>query len=207
MAQKKYGMVIDLKRCVGCHTCAVACKLENNVPLGMFWNRIETIGGPHMDTPKGEYPYLEMSHLPLACQHCENAPCVKVCPVGATYKAEDGRTLIDYERCIGCRYCMSACPYNVRVFNWQEPKKIPSHDVGSADTPQRKRGVVEKCSMCEQRTNKGELPFCVESCPQRARHFGDLNDPTSEVSRLIRERKAERLLEDKGTKPQVYYIR
>ncbi|GAB6171373.1 4Fe-4S dicluster domain-containing protein [Paradesulfitobacterium aromaticivorans] len=204
---KKYGMVIDLKRCIGCHTCEIACKLENDVPMGMYWNRILTEGGKYMDTPKGEYPNVQRGYLPLACQHCENAPCVKVCPVAATYKSEDGRVLIDYERCIGCRYCMAACPYNVRVFNWQEPVRIPDFDYGSADTPKRKRGIVEKCSFCEQRVNKGEQPFCVEVCPARARHFGDLNDPSSEVAQLVRSRKGEQLLEDKGTKPQVYFLR
>lgn len=175
--------------------------------MGMFWNRILTEGGKQMDTPKGEYPYVQRGYLPVACQHCENAPCVKVCPVGASYKSEDGRTLIDYDRCIGCRYCMAACPYNARVFNWQEPVRLPDHDYGSADTPKRTRGIVEKCSFCEQRVNKGEQPFCVEVCPARARHFGDLNDSTSEVAQLVRTRKGEQLLENKGTKPQVYYVR
>jgi len=203
----RYGMTIDLKRCIGCHTCAVGCKLENNVPMGMAWNRILTKGGPHMDTPQGEYPYVEMEYVPLACQHCENAPCVKVCPVGASFKTEDGRILIDYDRCIGCRYCMTACPYNARVFNWQKAVRIPEHDTGSAETPKRSVGVVEKCSFCEQRLAKGEEPFCVTVCPARARKFGDLDDPESEVSKLIRTRDAEQLLEDKGTRPNVYYLR
>lgn len=207
LVAKKYGMVIDLRRCIGCHTCAIACKLENNVPMGLFWNRVLTRGGPGLDIPEGSYPYLKREYLPVACQHCENAPCVKVCPVGATYKDPDGRVLIKYDRCIGCRYCMTACPYNARVFNWQEPLRIPGHSYGSQGVPDRKRGVVEKCSFCQQLVDAGGEPFCVTCCPARARKFGDLNDPESEVSRLLRERPAERLLEDRGTRPQVYYLR
>ncbi|TDA70259.1 MAG: 4Fe-4S dicluster domain-containing protein [Clostridia bacterium] len=207
MAERKLGMTVDLKRCIGCQTCAVACRMQNNVPMGMLWNRVLTDGGEHLDRARGTYPYLTKSWLPLACQHCENAPCVKVCPVGATYKREeDGLVLIDYDKCIGCRYCMAACPYNVRVFNWKEPVRQPGHDYGDAKVPKRRKGIVEKCSFCVERVHQGAEPMCVLCCPAKARKFGDLNDPDSEVSTLIRRRRTKQLLEDKGTRPQVYYL-
>ncbi|MDR7867399.1 MAG: 4Fe-4S dicluster domain-containing protein [Sporomusaceae bacterium] len=202
---KKLGMTIDLKRCMGCHTCALGCKMQNNVPMGMLWNRILTDGGEDVDTARGEFPHLHKSWMPLACLHCENAPCVKVCPVGATYRDEDGRVLINYDRCIGCRYCMAACPYNVRVFNWQNPVREPGHSYGEA--PARPKGVMEKCTLCVERTSKGQEPRCVEVCPAKARKFGDLNDPNSDVSQAIRERGGQQLLAEKGTKPQIYYLR
>lgn len=201
----KLGITIDQGRCIGCHTCAVACKAQNNVPMGMLWNRILTEGGDGLDCSKGVYPNLIKKWRPVACQHCENAPCVKVCPVGATYKAPDGRVLINYDRCIGCRYCMSACPYNARVFNWQEPVRQPDFIYG--DAPARPLGVVEKCSMCKERTDQNLEPACVVACPAKARKFGDLDDPNSEVSRLIREKESYQLLGDLGTKPQIQYLR
>lgn len=201
----KLGMTIDLKRCMGCHTCALACKMQNNVPMGMLWNRILTDGGENVDSARGEFPHLSKSWLPLACQHCENAPCVKVCPVGATYRDQDGRILVHYDRCIGCRYCMAACPYNARVFNWQAPVREPGFSYG--DAPARPKGVVEKCSLCVERTSKGKEPACVEVCPAKARIFGDLDDPNSAVAKAVRTRGGQQLLAEKGSKPQVYYLR
>lgn len=207
--RKRWGMVIDLDRCIGCWTCAVGCKQENNVGLGLWWNRILTIGGDRMDTPAGEYPNLKMAFQPTMCFHCDNPPCVKVCPVEATYKRDDGIVMMDYDRCIGCRYCMVACPYNNRSFNWQRPRQVPDDAevrIGAAEVPPRPRGVVEKCTFCYHRVDQGKQPFCVEVCPARARFFGDLNDPESEVSQLIRTNPTYRVFEEKGTEPSVYYI-
>jgi molybdopterin-containing oxidoreductase family iron-sulfur binding subunit len=202
----RYAMVIDLARCVGCQTCAIQCKLENNVPLGLAWNRVLTMGGQQIDTPKGTFPNLEMYHVPLACQHCEDPPCVKVCPVGCCYQRPDGIVLIKYEQCIGCRYCIAACPYGVRVFNWGDPQHVPDFPIGNAEVPVRPRGVVEKCTFCVHRVDRGLDPACVASCPARARFFGDVNDPESEVSKLIRERSGYQLLPEIGTDPHVYFL-
>lgn len=206
--KKHLVMAIDLKRCIGCNTCALACKVENNVPNGIWWNRVLTIGGEEMDTPAGVYPNLEMQYLTLACQHCENAPCVKVCPVGATFKREeDGVVMQDYDRCIGCRYCMVACPYTgVRQFNWQAPEYEVDFAVGGDGVPVHQKGTVEKCTFCAHRLVQNLLPACIEICPARARHFGDLNDPDSEVSKLLRERSHFQLLAEKGTSPSVYFL-
>ena len=222
--EKRWAMVIDQNRCIGCWTCAVACKEINNLPLGFWWNRIltappsETAAAPaseNIDVPAGKFPELTLAYQPTACQHCQDAPCVKVCPVGATYRRDDGVILIDYERCIGCRYCIAACPYGVRVFNWGDKKYAEDFVVGVTEdyrsegrlvsTPERPRGVVEKCMLCVERIDVGELPFCVEACPVGARIFGDLNDPTSEVSKRVNKEGAERLLDDLGTEPDVFY--
>lgn len=177
-----------------------------------------------MDTASGTFPNVARNYLPLACQHCENAPCVKVCPVGATYKRQsDGVVLIDYERCIGCRYCMAACPYGVRTFNWGNPEYASGIDFPLGHqgkhidpdptsgpnrlvyTPSRPKGVVEKCSFCVQRIDQSKQPFCVECCPQRARVFGDLDDPTSQISQSIAGTGATQLLPELGTSPKVYF--
>lgn len=208
MATQRLGMIVDTKRCVGCSTCAMMCKSENNEPEGIWWNRVLTIGGEHLTTPSGTYPNLTMENLTVSCQHCNNPACVKVCPVGATYKDEEtGVVRQDYDKCIGCRMCMSACPYTgVRSFNWEEPKYPIGIDTGDADVPKHQKHVVEKCTMCWHRLAKGLQPACIEVCPGRARHFGDFNDPDSKVSRLIREREHMQLLPEMGTNPSVYYL-
>jgi len=217
-------MVIDLSRCVGCQSCAVGCKVENNEPLGIWWNRVLTVGGKEIDQPSGNFPNVQMNYLPLACQHCDNAPCVKVCPVTATYKRSDGTVQVDYGRCIGCRYCMAACPYGVRAFNWGNPQYSPgiSFPVGHQGdhidpdpssgpnrlvyTPSRPRGVVEKCSFCVQRIDEGVEPFCIQVCPTGARIFGDLDDETSKISVVVRNGRAQQLLPELGTSPKVYFV-
>ena len=144
-----YAIVVDLDRCIGCHGCEIACKNENNIALGEYWNKVVERG------PFGEYPDLEMYFLPTMCQQCQDAPCVNVCPTGASYRDADGMVLVDKEKCIGCKYCMMACPYGVRSWNAAE-------------------SVVEKCTLCEQKIAQGELPQCVAQCGSRARFFGDL---------------------------------
>ncbi len=198
----RYGFAIDTKRCIGCHTCSVACRIENNLPTGVWWNRALTDGGEHMDTPAGEFPNVSMSYVTVACQHCENPACVKVCPVGAT-----GVVRQDYDKCIGCRMCMGACPYTgVRSFNWEEPQHVIDFPVGDAEVPEHQKHVVEKCTMCWHRLAKGEQPMCVTTCLARARFWGDLDDPSSEVATLVRERSSKQLLAEEGTNPSVYYL-
>lgn len=203
-----YGFAIDTQRCIGCHTCAVACRIENNLPIGNWWNRTLTDGGEDMDTPEGVFPDVTMSYLTVACQHCKNPACVKVCPVGATYRDnETGVVRQDYDKCIGCRMCMSACPYTgVRSFNWKEPEHVIDFSIGDPDVPVHQKHVVEKCTMCWHRLAKGEEPACIEVCPERARFWGDLDDPESSVSKLVREREGIQLLSERDTKPSVYYL-
>lgn len=204
-------MVIDLNRCVGCDFCVYACQATNDTREDMRWN-IRLVD----ETPTGN-----IFHLTRPCLHCNNAPCVEVCPVAATYHRADGLVVMDYDRCIGCRYCQTACPYGVRQFNWEERTDegnpvVP--DFGRPEVPRRPRGVVEKCTFCIHRidaalenglmpgVDREATPACVNICPVTARWFGDLNDPNSEVSRIIAEQPTLRLREDLGTEPNVYYL-
>ena len=202
----KLAIAIDQHRCIGCQTCSNACKMQNNVPSGMLWSRTIVEGADAIDGVVGAYPNITRSYIPMACQHCENPACQKVCPTGATYKDDMGRVEIDYDKCIGCRMCMAACPYNVRQFNWSEPVRDPDFNYGDARVPVRSKGVMEKCTLCKERTDEGEAPMCVVCCPTRARVYGDLDDPNSEISRLKRERNVRILLEEMGTQPQVFYF-
>jgi molybdopterin-containing oxidoreductase family iron-sulfur binding subunit len=146
----------------------------------------------------------DKQYMPMQCNHCENPPCVKVCPTQATYKDTDGIVVIDYNKCIGCRYCMVACPYNARRFNWAEPK-VPAELINPL-VPLRYHGVVEKCTFCLHRTRKGRTTRCVEACPNKARTFGNLNDPDSKVSKLIDNERNFRLKEELNTDPQIWYL-
>ena len=203
----RYGMVIDLKRCSGCKTCSVVCKVANNIPNDIIWNRVLTEGCERFDSAEGTYPNLSRTYLPLACQHCENPACERVCPTGATYKDDKGRVEIDYDKCIGCRMCLAACPYTgVRSFNWEEPAYYADFALGDADAAKHEKHTVEKCIFCTRRVARGEQPACVADCIGRARHFGDLDDPNSEVSKLLASREYTQLHAEFGTKPSVYYL-
>lgn len=204
---KRLGMVIDTVRCQGCHTCCMACKIENNLPDDNWWNRVVMVDGGEMDTPVGTYPNVSMTYRTMACQHCDNPACVKACPVGATYKRkEDGIIVQDYDICIGCRTCMVACPYNVRIFNWKVPEYRINFDVGDPDVPKKQKSIVEKCTFCVQRVSKDLKPACIDVCLGRARFFGDFNDPDSEVSKLLSTRRHYQLLPELGTKPSIYFL-
>ncbi len=204
----RYGMVIDLKRCMGCQTCATSCKLANNLPSGNWWNTVRTEGGETIDTMSGEYPNCTLQHYPVACQHCKEPACVAVCPTGATYVDEEtGLVMQDTETCIGCKSCIEACPYGVRVYNDGEPAYALEFAVGFADAPVHLANTVEKCTMCANLIKQDEQPMCVQACVGYARFFGDLDDPESEVSKLIASRENMQLLPEQGTNPSVFYLK
>jgi Fe-S-cluster-containing dehydrogenase component len=186
--KKRWAMVIDLRRCIGCMACVAACKAEYDVPLGV-WRTIVKV----KDT--GQFPNTKRHFLPRLCNHCDNPPCVRNCPTEATYKHADGYVLQRYERCIACRTCMAACPYNAR------------HVLPNNRTRVKIGGVIDKCTFCEHRVSNGMLPACVQTCLGRSRIFGDINDPKSEVRRLVSTMQVATLKPEKGTHPQVYYIK
>ena len=194
-----YGMLIDVGTCAGCNACTMACKYQNATPHGTYWCKV-------LSGERGTYPNAVQTVLPMSCQHCSNAPCVRVCPTGASHYDENGNVQVDYSKCIGCRMCMGACPYSARTFNWEEPAYAVDFPLGDFDAPKHIAGVVEKCTFCANRLARGEEPACMEHCPGRARYWGDLDDPDSDVSRAIAGRPTVRLLEDKGTEPSVYYL-
>ena len=177
---KQYGMVIDCRRCIGCHSCTVACKSEFDVPPGVNRSWVEYV-------EKGTYPYVSRSFLPRLCNHCSEPPCVPVCPTNATYKRHDGFVVVDQGLCIGCKYCVQACPYDARFLN-------------------PVTGWADKCDFCVHRVEKGLDPSCVNTCIGGARIFGDFSDLESEVSKLIAENQVTVLRREMGTFPNVYYI-
>ncbi|MBR2790764.1 MAG: 4Fe-4S dicluster domain-containing protein [Eggerthellaceae bacterium] len=204
----RYGIAVDTQLCVGCNNCAMVCKVENNVPDNQWWNRAMTMGGENEYTPGGTYPdNLRMRFITMACQHCDNPACVKVCPVGATYKdTETGVVRQDYDRCIGCRMCMAACPYTgVRSFNWDLRYSL-DFAVGDREAPAHQKHTVEKCTMCWHRLARGERPACIDICRAGARYWGDLDDPESEIAEVLVSRKYFQMLPEKGTKPNLYYL-
>jgi molybdopterin-containing oxidoreductase family iron-sulfur binding subunit len=235
-------MVIDLDKCVACQGCSIACRFENNTPVvkpseaikgrAIRWNDVFPMPvNPTEET--GEYPKVQTRFLTRPCMHCENPPCIKVCPVQATFKNEEGIVEQNYARCIGCRFCTVACPYGVRYFNWYAPEwegdlaeyLNPDRVVGlgvQAGPAVREKGIVEKCTYCIHRLQKARkqaqaegrdfrpdeyVPACVQTCTGKARYFGDLDDPNSTVSQLATSPRAFRLMEDVGTAPKTIYLR
>jgi molybdopterin-containing oxidoreductase family iron-sulfur binding subunit len=211
--QRSWGMVIDLRKCVGCSACTIACKAENRLPPGVVYR-------PVIEEELGEYPNVARRFTPRPCMQCEDPPCVDVCPVGATYQRPDGIVEINYEQCIGCRYCITACPYSARTFDsgdyytshtpQLEPyEQLPTYEYGHAykraggESPV---GNARKCHFCVQRLENGMLPECVASCIGGATYFGDLNDPGSLVSEKRAQPNVQRLKEELGTKPRVAYL-
>jgi dimethyl sulfoxide reductase iron-sulfur subunit len=205
---KRYAMLIDLRACIGCNTCSVACKQENNLPNGIAWTRVVSLGANNIEeAPAGWYPELSLDYLPLACQHCANSPCIEVCPRSAAYlDPEGGWVMQDPSLCIGCRYCMVVCPYtSVRVYSGDVLAYSLPFSTGENPLAHRAK-TVEKCTFCAHRVKLGLRPACVEACPLNARTFGDLDDPGSEVAELLRARPHFQLLLEKGTEPSVYYL-
>ena len=221
----RWGMVIDLAKCTSCQACVVACQTENNIPCVspqeagrariMAWIKV-------LPEIEGEYPRVSMRLMPVSCVHCDQPPCILVCPVGATGITPEGIVRQTFGRCIGCRYCTTACPYTRRVFNWRKPE-FPGDfaEALNPDVSVRPKGVVEKCTLCHHRLLKarenaraagrplapGEyLPACAEACPAGAIYFGDLEEPSSPVAEQMRGPRAFRLLEELGTKPKVNYL-
>ena len=203
----KYALVVDTKRCIGCWSCAVACKLENNIPDQIWYKRVETVGGASPNTPAGTYGDCTLSYRPTGCMHCDNPACVEACPVGATWKDEEtGVVMQDPETCVGCGACVQASPYQARTLLEEEPVWRVDFPVGAVNAPEHRAGTVEKCTLCNHRLEEGREPACVEGCPARALTFGDLNDPDSRASQLLSERAYETLLPDAGTNPNTYYL-
>jgi molybdopterin-containing oxidoreductase family iron-sulfur binding subunit len=215
----EFAYALDLSRCVGCRRCVYACAEENNQSRNPQLHWIKVLS---MEKEKGvdlahANPYYEPAqvpedghfYVPVSCQQCRNAPCTKVCPTGATWTEPDGIVVIDYDWCIGCRYCMAACPYGARRFNWAEPS-VPegeinknTHYLGNRPRP---KGVVEKCTFCIQRVRAGRYPACVEVCPAGARKFGNLLDKDSEIRYIIEHKRVFVLKEELNTAPRFFYF-
>jgi molybdopterin-containing oxidoreductase family iron-sulfur binding subunit len=209
---KRWAMAVDVAKCQklpDCTKCIAACHAAHSVPsipdrrreVRWIWKE-PAEHAFHLD--RDDYSGLRAAPAMVLCNHCDNPPCARVCPTKATWKREDGIVAMDWHRCIGCRYCMAACPYGSRSFNWMDPRgHIP---VANPDYPTRTKGVVEKCTFCVERLAVGRPPACVEACPEKALVFGDLADPQSAIRELLRSRRTMRRKPELGTRPQVFYI-
>jgi Fe-S-cluster-containing dehydrogenase component len=209
---QKWGMVIDVKACIGCRRCVYACVKENNIGRNSGFTYIQVLemesGKVDLETSNLNYEEggrPDKWYMPVQCMHCAKPTCVYGCPVQATWKEPDGIVVIDYDKCIACRNCMVTCPYDARHFNWVEPE-VPKDEVNPKVPLEEKAGVVEKCTFCIQRTRNGKTTVCTEACPVGARKFGDLNDPESEVSILLKTRRVWRLKEETGNDPMIWYV-
>lgn len=214
-----FGYALDISRCIGCRRCVYACVEENNQSRDpqVHWIRVLRMDKEHGVDFEHADPYYALAevpeeghfYVPVQCQHCRNAPCTRVCPTGATWTEPDGIVVVDYDWCIGCRCCMSACPYGARHFNWRQPS-VPAaelnpstHYLGNRPRP---RGVVEKCTFCIQRVRAGRYPACVEVCPVGARKFGNLLDPESEIRYIIEHKRVMILKRELNTVPKFFYF-
>lgn len=199
----RYGIVINQKRCMGCNACTLICKQKNGTSPGDFWTRVYV-------QEVGTYPTARIEYQPALCMHCAEPPCVDVCPTGASYQREDGIVLVDQDKCIGCRYCMVACPYSARFFDYGEDRSyFPEMNLTVLEMAHQEGkivGTVSKCTMCVDQVDAGDGPACVAICPTQARIFGDLDDPDSEVRQLIAENDGYQLNPELGTNPSVYYL-
>lgn len=213
----RWGMAIEQKRCIGCNSCVLACKAEHFLPPDILWCRV-------LISETGKYPAVNKLIYSIRCNQCQEPKCVEVCPTGATQQREDGIVWIDENECVGCRYCMVACPYQARTFYEDGDKEyfpgqgLTEHEkIGKLLYPHQ-IGVVQKCNFCLERIDAGlakglkpgvdreSTPACVISCPTKAMHFGDLDDPYSEITRLIKEKKGKPFHPESGTEPSIYYI-
>jgi Fe-S-cluster-containing dehydrogenase component len=177
----RYGIAIDTTKCIGCFACRVACQNQNELDADQAFNSV-------VEREQGSFPSFSKEFIPSQCNHCENAPCQRVCPTGAIYTTDEGVVLVHRNRCVGCKYCIEACPYKVRVLNHHE-------------------GIVTKCWLCIDMVREGGQPACVTTCPNQVRIFGDLDDPNSEISRFIAKNRAQPPRADLNTKPKIFYKR
>jgi molybdopterin-containing oxidoreductase family iron-sulfur binding subunit len=211
--ERRWAMAIDLRKCIGCSACTIACVAENKLPPGVVYR-------PVIEEEIGEYPHVTRRFIPRPCMHCENPPCVPVCPVKATYTRPDGIVEINYNACIGCRYCITACPYGARTADFgefytdktprlQTYESQPSHEYGRnwrRDGKRSPAGNARKCHFCIHRLEAGMLPACVTTCVGYATFFGDLNDPESLIHEMAGRPNVMRLKDELGTKPKVFYL-
>ncbi|ATE66312.1 4Fe-4S dicluster domain-containing protein [Rhizorhabdus dicambivorans] len=204
----RLAMVLNLDRCIGCWACAVACKQENSVGEGLWWQSVDTIGGPTLDTSFGVFPDVQKYYRPRNCFHCASPPCLPVCPTGALSKRADGIVEIIEAKCIGCGLCVPACPYDAIEINAVDP--ILPHGLedghGAAEVAPRKAGMVEKCTFCSHRVDMGQQPACVAACPTNVITFGDVDDPESSVHAAASDPRAFRIDEETGAEPSTWYL-